>query len=98
MTRREDVLISPARLEAQLDDPQLRIFDCSVHLGAGGGRAGRDVYDAGHVPGAAFIDVLADLSDPEGEFAFTRPSQTQLRETLSGAGISSAPTAPASSR
>lgn len=86
--RREDVLISPARLEAQLDDPELRIFDCSVHLAAGGGRAGRDLYDAGHVPGAAFIDVLVDLSDPEGEFAFTRPSQAQLRETLSRVGIS----------
>lgn len=87
-TRREDVLISPARLEAQLGDPELRVFDCSVHLGAGRARAGRDVYDAGHVPGAAFIDLLADLSDPEAELAFTRPSEPQLREALSRLGIS----------
>ncbi len=87
-TLREDLLISPERLQAELAEPELRIFDCSVHLGADGARAGRDVYDAGHVPGAAFIDLLADLSDPEGELAFTRPSHAHLRETLSRLGIS----------
>ena len=62
--KREDVLVSPAQLEPQLGDPELRIFDCSVHLAADEERAGRDVYDTGHVPGAAFLDVLADLADP----------------------------------
>jgi len=83
------VLWSPASLEARLDDPELRIFDCSVRLAAGGARAARDVYDAGHVPGAAFVDVLADLSDPRGALAFTRPSRAHLRDSLSRAGISS---------
>ncbi len=87
-TRRENLLIGPAELEAELADPALRVFDCSVHLGGGGARAARDVYDAGHVPGAAFIDLLADLSDPEAELAFTRPSEPQLREALSRLGIS----------
>ena len=87
-TMREELLLTPTRLEAQLDDAGIRVFDCGVHLEPGGARAARDLYDAGHVPGAAFIDVLADLSDPEAELAFTRPSEEQLRETLSRVGIS----------
>lgn len=87
-TRRDELLVSPERLEAQLGDPELRVFDCSVHLDAGGARAGRDVYDAGHVPGAAFLDVLTELSNPEAALSFTRPSHEQLRETLSRSGIS----------
>jgi len=85
---RESALVSPARLEARLEDPDLRVFDCSVHLGGGGATAGRDVYDAGHLPGAGFIDLLADLSDPNAALAFTRPTAEQLRESLSRLGIS----------
>jgi thiosulfate/3-mercaptopyruvate sulfurtransferase len=38
-----------------------RIVDCRWELGAPG--RGRELYLAGHVPGAAFLDVDADLSD-----------------------------------
>jgi thiosulfate/3-mercaptopyruvate sulfurtransferase len=65
------MLLSPAELESQLADPQLRVLDCSVHLESDGERAGHDIYQAGHVPRAAFMDVLADLSDPESDLDFT---------------------------
>jgi thiosulfate/3-mercaptopyruvate sulfurtransferase len=38
-----------------------RFVDCRWELGAPG--RGRELYRAGHVPGAAFLDVDADLSD-----------------------------------
>jgi thiosulfate/3-mercaptopyruvate sulfurtransferase len=88
MARRDEVLKTPAWLESRLGDRALRVFDCSVHLGADGAVAGRDVYDAGHVPGAAFLDLLEDLSDPASELAFTRPPPARLAESLSNAGIS----------
>ena len=88
--RRKHMLVSPAELESQLADPQLRVLDCSVHLESDGERSGHDIYQAGHVPGAAFMDVLADLSDPESDLDFTLPSLTRLRETLARVGISNA--------
>jgi thiosulfate/3-mercaptopyruvate sulfurtransferase len=87
---RQAMLVDPAGLQAELGDPALRVLDCSVHFAVGGARAGRDVYDAGHLPGAAFVDLLADLSDASAELAFTRPDAAQLRDALSRLGVSNA--------
>src|SRR5204863_6412775 len=51
-------------LRAHLGDPALAVVDCRWSLAAPG--AGRSVYEEGHVPGAAFLDVDADLSAPPG--------------------------------
>jgi thiosulfate/3-mercaptopyruvate sulfurtransferase len=53
-------------LIAHLDDPRLRIIDARS-LPAGGvvsGPSGRELYAAGHLPGAVYLDYNADLSDP----------------------------------
>jgi thiosulfate/3-mercaptopyruvate sulfurtransferase len=52
-------------LNAQLGQPGLRLVDCRWKLGQPG--AGRKAYLAGHIPGAAFLDLDIDLSDPPGE-------------------------------
>ncbi len=45
-------------------DPRLRICDVRWYLGRPD--AGRAAYDAGHIPGAAFIDLDLDLAGPGG--------------------------------
>ena len=86
------LLVSTQWLEAQLGDPALRVYDTTVHLDPGESgpviRSGRDDYLAGHVPGAGFLDLVRDLSDPASELAFARPGRKQLEDTFSRAGIS----------
>jgi hypothetical protein len=58
-------LISVEALAAAIagGDPHVRTVDCRWVLGQPG--AGRRAYDAGHLPGAVFLDVDGDLAaDP----------------------------------
>ena len=48
-----------------LGEPDLRVVDCRFTLGEPG--AGRRAWLAGHVPGAAFLDLDADLAGEPGE-------------------------------
>ena len=57
-------LVSTDWLAAHLDDPSLRIVDVRWYLDPA--RQGRAEYEAGHIPGAIFLDVSADLSAPGG--------------------------------
>ena len=51
-----------AWLAAHLDDPDVVVADVRWYLD---GRSGRDAYEAGHVPGAVFVDLDAVLAaDP----------------------------------
>ncbi len=84
-----DTLISTEELERALEDPDLRVFDATVHFASGrGGRSGRSDWEAGHVPGSGFIDLLAELSDSDAALPYTRPGAARLAETLSRRGIS----------
>lgn len=55
-------LIAPAELAQRLDEPGLVIFDVRHNLMDHA--AGRREYDAGHVPGARFLDHEAQLAAP----------------------------------
>lgn len=70
-----DSLISTAWLTDHLGAPDLVVVDIRGYVKTtdlGGGRqdaaylAARDEYDAGHVPGAVFVDWTTDITDPEG--------------------------------
>ena len=86
-------LVSSAWLESQLGTPGLVVLDCTVQYrpdGQGGTArvSGRDDYrTAGHVPGAVFADLLAELSDPAGEYPFTRPSAEAFAEAVGALGV-----------
>jgi len=56
--------VDAAWLRSRLGDPSLAVVDCRWHIGEPG--AGARDYRAGHVPGAAFMDVETDLSAPAG--------------------------------
>jgi thiosulfate/3-mercaptopyruvate sulfurtransferase len=57
-------LISVDELAARIDEPAVRVVDVRWVLGKPG--AGRAAYDAGHIPGALFLDLDTDLADPAG--------------------------------
>jgi len=85
-------LVSTEWLEANLDDPNLRVFDATVHLipstpGPYRIESGRADYEAAHIPGAAFIDLYRDLSDTDAPLPFTKPSDENIAKALGAVGI-----------
>jgi thiosulfate/3-mercaptopyruvate sulfurtransferase len=78
-------ILSPEALVERLDDPDLRVVDVRWVLGSPG--RGREAYDAGHIPGAIFLDVDSDLVAPAGPGRHPLPSPTDFRVRLEAAGI-----------
>lgn len=73
--------------------PRLRLFDATVHLrpaepGPFVAESGRADYEASHIPGAAFVDLLHELSDAASDLRFTFPPVPQLEAALSALGLS----------
>lgn len=58
-----EFLVSTEWLAARLSDPQVVVVDTRWYLR---GKRGLEEYRSGHLPGAAFLDVDTDLSDPPG--------------------------------
>lgn len=80
-------IVSPAALHDRRGASDLRIVDVRWVLG-GPGR-GRQAYDAGHLPGAIFLDVDTDLVAVEGPGRHPLPSPQDFRTRLARAGIGS---------
>lgn len=88
-------LISPEWLQAHLDDPDVRLFDVTVHLrpatpGPYRIESGRADYEAAHIPGAAFLDLAADLSDTTSSLNFTHLPADRLAAALGRSGVGAA--------
>lgn len=85
-----DLLVSPEWLLQNSRNPGVRVLDTRFTLGKP--EAGRAAYEAGHIPGAVFIDLEKDLSAPvRADRVGGRhplPSVSQLEETLSRLGVS----------
>jgi thiosulfate/3-mercaptopyruvate sulfurtransferase len=78
-------LISPESLAARLGEPDLRIVDVRWVLGQPG--RGRQAYDAGHLPGAIFVDLDTALTAHIGPGRHPLPSPTDFVAALAAAGI-----------
>jgi thiosulfate/3-mercaptopyruvate sulfurtransferase len=81
-----DSLVDGGRLQAQLGDPALRVLEATVYLDpptAPGrpydDRSGRADWAAAHIPGAAFADLVGELSEPHPRLRFTFPGAGALR-------------------
>lgn len=66
-------------------DPLLRIADCRWYLGDPA--AGPAAYDAGHIPGAVFVDLDRHLSADEGEGRHPLPNPSDFAATMGSLGI-----------
>jgi thiosulfate/3-mercaptopyruvate sulfurtransferase len=61
-----EALASTEWLAAHLDDPNLRILETRDLLAEGDPDARLAAYEAGHIPGAVYVDAANDISDPNG--------------------------------
>ncbi len=93
--REPGALIETAALEQSLGAPGLRIVDCTTWLKPAepGDDApyrvvpGRAEYDEAHIPGAVFLDIQGDISDPETRLKFMAPSAGRFAEAMGALGI-----------
>jgi len=92
-SRREELLVETDWLAAHLHDPGVRVLECTVYLHPadvpGGYRveSGRARWAEGHIPGAGFVDLQADLSDPSASLRFTMPPAAQFAEAMGRCGV-----------
>ena len=78
-------LISAADLAGRLDDPLLRVADTRWYLGEPA--RGRAEYAAGHIPGARYVDLEADLSAVAGPGRHPLPDVADFAARLGEMGI-----------
>lgn len=88
-----EILVDPEWLEQHLNDANLRLFDCTVHRwideqGVFCIARGDAEYKEGHIPGAAHLDLVQDLSDPHSTLRFTLPSPERFAEAVAHMGVS----------
>ena len=83
MTRSPIVAVED--LHSRLGAPELRIVDVRWVMGEPG--AGRVGYEAGHIPGAFFLDLDTDLAAADGPGRHPLPSPADFRDRLEAAGI-----------
>jgi len=88
-----EFLIDADTLERQLSDPNLLVFDCTTNLIPDPKTTYQAVparadFAKGHIPGAQFIDLQADLSDSSQRLRFMLPSAEAFAAAMSrfGAG------------
>lgn len=83
-------LIEPETLAERISAGDVRVFDGTVILepAAKGYRAKAALsdYQAGHIPGAAFVDQMTQLSDTSSGLGFTLPAAAELQQALAAIG------------
>jgi len=87
MTNRYTTLVDTETLSQHLDDPHWVSVDCRFALTRP--EAGRQAYQAGHIPGARYAHLNDDLSSPQQSHTGRHPlpSPTTLAEKLGRWGI-----------
>jgi thiosulfate/3-mercaptopyruvate sulfurtransferase len=93
--REPQALISTQQLAAVLGRPDLRIYDCTTYLEPpppGSDEPyvavpGRHTFEEAHVPGADFLDLQGEFSDPTTRLRFMMPPVPQLEAALGRHGL-----------
>ena len=88
-----EYLVSTHWLAQQLDNPAVRIVDCTTHLpplpdlSLYNVVSGRADFQKAHIPGAAFVDIDPDLSMPHPRLHFMLCSPAQFADAMGELGI-----------
>jgi len=90
---RPDLLVSTDWLAARLDDPGTRIVDCTTHLAPFADLShyevvsGRGDFERAHIPGASFLDIEHEASQPHPRLHFTLPPAEAFAAAMARLGI-----------
>jgi len=89
-----DFLVSTDWLAQHLEDERVRVLDpttllipnadSSMYVSA----PAREQFEAGHVPGAAFVDMQAELSTPHARLRFMLPDAQTFAKAMASYGVS----------
>lgn len=90
-------LVDTAWLSSRLGAPGLHVLDCTTHVLPGSQvvaatRAAYDEFLRGHVPGARFVDMALDFSDPGHATHLMAPTPAGFERALHRLGIGAADT------
>ena len=80
---RPELLAGPDWVAENLSRPGVRIVDCRWRVDG----TSRQLFAAGHIPGAVFIDWAADLTDPDDSIPFQLAGPETFAAAMSRAGI-----------
>lgn len=84
-------LVETDWLEAHLDDPHIRILDCTTYLRASDDgynmESGLAAWRKAHIPGSLFADLSSDLSDQGNRLQFMIPSTGDFARAMSRLGV-----------
>ncbi|HEU4370722.1 MAG TPA: sulfurtransferase [Methylomirabilota bacterium] len=86
-------LVETDWLARHLDDPGVRVLECTVYLHPadvpGGFRveSGRAKWAESHIPGAGFVDLQDELSDRTSSLRFMMPPAARFAEAMGRAGV-----------
>jgi len=87
-----EFLVETDRLAAQLGDPKLIVLDCTMHLIPDPKitytvKPGREDFEKGHIPGAQFVDLQADLSAKHPKLRFMLPNAEEFAGAMGRFGV-----------
>ena len=88
-----ELLVDTDWLASRLGDPDIVILDATTHTTPApppaGIISGRADFEQAHIPGAQFVDIDAELSDPlpPSTLHFTLPSPVRFNEAMARLGI-----------
>jgi thiosulfate/3-mercaptopyruvate sulfurtransferase len=93
--REPTALISTDALARELGRAEMRIYDCTTYLEAAPPGSddpyivvsGRNSFEAGHVPGADFLDLQGEFSDQATRLRFMMPAVAQLEAAFGRHGL-----------
>ena len=93
--RDPQALIGTAQLASLLGQPGLRIYDCTTYLEPSPPGSdepyvavpGRHTFEEAHIPGADFLDLQGEFSDPATKLRFMMPATEQLATAFGRRGI-----------
>jgi thiosulfate/3-mercaptopyruvate sulfurtransferase len=90
-----DAIVESDWLATHLDDPKLRIFECTTYLRYTDNdpnlpyivESGHADYETAHIKGAAFFDLQNELSNPDSPYRFTLPEYADLAGRFAEKGV-----------
>jgi thiosulfate/3-mercaptopyruvate sulfurtransferase len=87
-------IVTTEWLGEHLDDPDLVVLDCGVTMLPDSTSivgfttvSGRAAYEAGHIPGAGFADLMGDLADTSSPIQYAMPTAERFCEVMGALGV-----------